>query len=182
LGNKLNSVNGQAVASLPTFSIIKSSGFKLRLPPFDEDEMRGKMNRTEYIYVGIDIHKETHTAVLVNYLEEPLGEISVDNNVSGFRKRFAYVEKVKGNLALIYGLEDVTHYGWSLAIYLLDKKQTVKEVNSALSFMERMSYASTKKNDAWDAKCIAAVLMRRYEDLLDANPQDYYWTMHHLVN
>jgi len=140
------------------------------------------MNRTEYIYVGIYIHKETHTAVLVNYLEESLGEISVDNNVSDFRKMFAYVEKVKGNLVPIYGLEDVTHYGRSLAIYLLDKKQKVKEVNSALSFMERMSYASTKKNDTWDAKCIAAVLMRRYEDLLDANPQDYYWTMRHLVN
>ncbi|OEG16035.1 hypothetical protein BCR23_07765 [Enterococcus quebecensis] len=48
--------------------------------------------------------------------------------------------------------------------------------------MERMSYASTKKNDSWDAQCISAILMRRSHLLPDATPQDYYWTMRHIVN
>ena len=82
----------------------------------------------------------------------------------------------------MYGLEDVTHYGHNLAIYLQEKDCIVKEVNSALSYRERMSYATTKKNDTWDAQCICSVLIRRQEILPEAKPLDYYWTMRCLVN
>ena len=58
----------------------------------------------------------------------------------------------------------------------------VKEVNSALSFMERMSYPTTKKSDDWDAKCIASVLLRKLDTLPKANPQDLYWTIKMMVN
>lgn len=100
--------------------------------------------------------------------------------MNGFKHLYAYVEKRKGNLVPMYGLEDVTHYGRNLVIYLLEKTHIVKEVNSALSYMERMSYATVKKNDIWDAQCVCAVLMRRYEQLPNANPQDYYWTLNSL--
>lgn len=140
------------------------------------------MIKTDYLYIGMDIHKETHTAVLMNYMEERIGEVQIENNLNGFKRLYAYVEKHKGNLVPMYGLEDVTHYGRNLAIYLLEKDHIVKEVNSALSYMERMSYATVKKNDTWDAQCVCAVLMRRYEQLPNANPQDYYWTLKQLVN
>lgn len=140
------------------------------------------MQKTDYLYVGMDIHKETHTAVLMNYMEEPIGEIQIENNLKGFERLYAYVEKFKQQYTPMYGLEDMSHYGRNLAIYLLDKNHVVKEVNSALSYMERMSYPTTKKNDTWDARCICAVLMRRYEGLPDANPQDYYWTLKQLVS
>ena len=138
--------------------------------------------KTDYLYVGMDIHKETHTAVFMTYMEERIGEIEIENNLKGYQKLYAYAQKVKKNYILMFGLEDVTHYGRNLAIFLLDKNHIVKEVNSALSYMERMSYATTKKNDIWDAQCVCAVLMRRYETLPDANPQDYYWTLKQLVN
>ncbi|OEH82460.1 IS110 family transposase [Enterococcus rivorum] len=140
------------------------------------------MDRTKYLYVGMDIHKETHTAVLLNYLEEKLGEVKITNNLRGFHKLEKYVTKQQGELIPIFGLEDVTHYGRNLSIFLLDRDYPVKEVNPSLSYMERMSYASTRKNDTWDAQCISSVLMRRSHLLPDANPQDYYWTMRHLVN
>ena len=140
------------------------------------------MDRTKYLYVGMDIHKETHTAVLLNYLEEKLGEVKITNNLQGFHKLEKYVTKQQGELIPIFGLEDVTHYGRNLSIFLLDRDYSVKEVNPSLSYMERMSYASTRKNDTWDAQCISSVLMRRSHLLPDANPQDYYWTMRHLVN
>ena len=45
--------------------------FKLRLPSLfildKENEMKERLN---YVYVGINIHKETHTAVLMTFLEE----------------------------------------------------------------------------------------------------------------
>jgi len=144
-------------------------------------------NKTDYLYIGMDVHKEVHTAVLMTYMEERVGEIEISNNLNGFKRLTAYVQKCqeKKNLTYLtplYGLEDVTHYGRNLAIYLLDKEHPVKEVNSALSYLERMSYPTTKKNDMWDAQCICAVLMRRYENLPDADPKDYYWVMKQLVH
>ena len=121
--------------------------------------------KTDYIYVGMDIHKETHTAVLMTYMEERLGKIKITNNIAGYRRLKAYVEKIQGNRIPIYGLEDVSHYGRDLAVYLLDQEYIVKEVNSALSCMERNSYATVKKNDEWDARCICSVLSRRSDSL-----------------
>jgi len=145
------------------------------------------MTKTDYLYIGIDVHKEIHTAVIMTYMEEYIGEIEISNNLKGFQRLTAYVEKCRAkkdlkNLIPLYGLEDVTHYGRNLAIYLLDQEHTVKEVNSALSYMERTSYPSVKKNDMWDARCVCAVLMRRYERLPDADPKDYYWIMKQLVH
>lgn len=105
------------------------------------------MQKTDYLYVGMDIHKETHTAVLMTYMEEHIGEIQIENNLKGFERLHAYVEKTKQQYTPMYGLEEVSHYGRNLAIYLLDRNHVVKEVNSALSYMERMSYPTTKKND-----------------------------------
>ena len=34
----------------------------------------------------------------------------------------------------------------------------------------------------WDARCVYAVLMRRYELLPDADPKDYYWVVKQLVH
>jgi len=140
------------------------------------------MRKDEYIYIGMDIHKETHTAVLMDYMEKRIGEIEIKNNISGFKRLHAYVEKLRKGLVPMYGLEDVTHYGRNLTIYLLENECIVKEVNSALSYMERMSYATTRKNDTWDSQCICSVLIRRQEILPEAKPLDYYWTMRYLVN
>jgi len=140
------------------------------------------MKKTDYIYIGMDIHKETHTAVLMNYMEERIGKVRIKNNLTGYRRLLAYVEKYRKNLVPMYGLEDVTHFGRNLAIYLQERDYLVKEVNSALSYMERMSYATAKKSDTWDSQCICSVLIRRQDILPEAKPHDYYWTMRYLVN
>lgn len=80
-----------------------------------------------------------------------------------------------------YGLEDTGGNGRALAVYLVENKQVVKEVNSALSYNERISNATTQKSDNWDAFCIAKVLLARLDELPDANPQDIYWTIRQLV-
>lgn len=80
------------------------------------------MKKLEYMYVGMDIHKEPHTAVCLNYMEEELGQIQINNTIEGFKRLHAYVKKISKNLTPIVGLEDVKHYGRSLAIYLLAKE------------------------------------------------------------
>ena len=39
------------------------------------------MIKENYIYVGIDLHKETHTAVMIDCYNQKLGEITFPNSV-----------------------------------------------------------------------------------------------------
>ncbi|MEJ9217659.1 IS110 family transposase [Paenibacillus glucanolyticus] len=135
-----------------------------------------------HIYVGLDLHKAHHTAVIINCWNERLGEIQIENKPSAFDDLMKFVKKhtAKG-LTPVYGLEDTGGNGRALAVHLVEKKQIVKEVNSALSYSERMSHATTQKSDSWDAYCIAKVLLARLDELPDANPQDLYWTLGQLV-
>ncbi|MEG1285270.1 MAG: transposase [Romboutsia sp.] len=71
--------------------------------------------------------------------------------------------------------------GRSLAVFLKENGYIVKEVNPSYSSSERKNYPTTKKNDTWDAQCIANVLMRKVDDLPDANPSDLYWTLKQYV-
>ena len=156
-----------------------------------ESGKENPINKSDYLYIGVDVHKETHTAVLMTFLEEKLGDVKITNNLKGFQKLNAFVEKAKEKykeknqgkeLRPLYGLEDVSRFGRNLAIHLLGKEQIVKEVNSALSYMERKSYPTMKKSDSWDAQCVCAVLIRRHENLPDADPKDYYWVMRQLFH
>lgn len=138
--------------------------------------------KQNHIYVGLDLHKDTHTAVIIDWWDEKIDSITIENKPSDFTQLMNKVNKIAGKLTPVYGLEDVHGYGRSLAVFLIEKGIIVKEVNSALSFMERMSYPTTKKSDDWDAKCIASVLLRKLDTLPDANPQDLYWTIKMMVN
>ncbi|UJF36438.1 IS110 family RNA-guided transposase [Paenibacillus hexagrammi] len=139
--------------------------------------------KEKHIYVGVDLHKHTHTAVIVNCWNEKLGEIQFNNIPNAFPD---FLQQVKGyakrGVTPLFGLEDVGGYGRSLAVYLLEEKQKVKEVNTALSYAERKSYPTTKKNDSWDAECLAKILLNKLDILPDANVQDVYWTMGQLVS
>ena len=138
--------------------------------------------KQNHIYIGLDLHKDTHTAVIIDCWDEKIDSITIENKPSDFTQLMNKVNKIAGKLTPVYGLEDVNGYGRSLAVFLIEKGMIVKEVNSALSFMERMSYPTTKKSDDWDAKCIASVLLRKLDTLPDANPQDLYWTIKMMVN
>ncbi|MGL5149562.1 MAG: IS110 family transposase [Clostridium sp.] len=138
--------------------------------------------KQNHIYVGLDLHKDTHTAVIIDCWDEKIDSITIENKPSDFTRLMNKVNKIAGNLTPVYGLEDVHGYGRSLAVFLIERGMIVKEVNSALSYMERMSYPTTKKSDDWDANCIASVLLRKLDTLPDANPQDLYWTIKMMVN
>ncbi len=138
--------------------------------------------KQKHIYVGVDLHKHWHTAVIVNCWNEKLGEIQFENKPAAFEELLTYVKKFcKRGVTPIYGLEDVGGYGRSLAVFLVENKQKVKEVNSALSYAERKSYPTTQKSDSWDAECVAKIVVNKLDILPDANPQDIYWTIGQLV-
>ncbi|WP_144514221.1 IS110 family transposase [Bacillus thuringiensis] len=140
-------------------------------------------NRQNYLYVGVDLHKEHHTAVIINCWQEKLGEIQFENKPSAFSKFLLEVETyVSDGLSVVFGLEDVGGYGRALVKYLVDHEQVVKEVNPALSFLERKSQVMIQKNDSWDAECIARILINKLNQLPDAKPNDLFWSIQQLVS
>ena len=44
------------------------------------------MRKENIIYVGIDLHKETHTAVMLDCWNQKLGEITIENKPAEFHK------------------------------------------------------------------------------------------------
>lgn len=140
-------------------------------------------DKQKYLYVGVDLHKHQHVAVIINCWQEKLGEITFDNKPSAFSKFLLEVDKQKEDgMTFAFGLEDVGGYGRSLAQFLSDHGQLVKEVNPALSYAERKSHMTTQKSDSWDAECVARILVNKLEHLPDAKPDDLFWSIQQLVS
>jgi transposase len=138
--------------------------------------------KMKHIYVGMDIHKRKHTAVIINCFSEKLGEITIENNVGGFGKLVEMVNRhLQKGISPIYGLEDTTSNGRSLAGFLLGKKYRVKSVDSNLTHSERKNRAVAHKTDSFDSLCIARVLLNRLDELPDAVLDDKGWTLKLLV-
>lgn len=134
------------------------------------------------MYVGVDLHKQHHTAVIMNCWQEKLREIQIENKPPAFSTFLLEVNQLAGEqLTPVFGLEDVGGYGRALAKYLMDHEQIVKEVNPALSFAERKSHMTTQKSDSWDAECVARILVNKLDHLPDAKPNDLYWSIQQLV-
>lgn len=138
--------------------------------------------KMQYVYVGIDSHKDTHCAVVLNCFFEKLGEITFNNAPAKFEEFFQAIKKFKPKESkLAFGLEDVSAYGRSLTVFLTGKKQVVKHVNASLVAAERRSRNVLHKTDSEDAECAARVLLNRFDQLPDADPQDKYWVLTNLV-
>ncbi|MGO4548544.1 IS110 family transposase [Paenibacillus sp. 2TAB23] len=134
------------------------------------------------IYVGVDLHKQHHTAVITDCWNKKLGEIKFDNKPSAFSLLVKEVKKhTKKKLSVVYGLEDIGGYGRGLAVYLIEQQCWVKEVNPKLSNARRKSHVTVEKSDSWDAECVARVLRDELHNLPDAKPIDLYWAISQLI-
>ncbi|CAM3662128.1 IS110 family transposase [Brevibacillus invocatus] len=136
----------------------------------------------KYLYVGVDLHKAHHTAVMVDHWNTKVGEIQFNNKPSAFPELLQEVKKhTKRGTKVVYGLEDVGGFGRALAMYLTENQWWVKEVNPKLSTARRKSHVTVQKSDSWDAECVARVLRDELERLPDAKPVDLYWAISQLV-
>ena len=115
------------------------------------------MIREDLIYVGIDLHKDTHTAVIIDCFNNMLGEITFANTPAEFPKLVKKVKKycIDGKQP-VYGLENAYGYGRALAVWLIEKGYAVKDVNTSISNRQaKHQGAMYKKSDVDDAKAIA---------------------------
>ena len=135
------------------------------------------------LFIGVDVHKRTHTAVIINCFTEKLGELRFENNIRGFEQFIAYVKTIiKRGISPCFGLEDSTSNGRNLARYLLNLGYNVKTVESSLTYTERRNQAIAHKTDSHDAFCVAKVLLNQLDTLPDATMNDDSWTLQLLVS
>lgn len=141
-----------------------------------------KIKPNKFLYVGVDLHKEKHVAVVIDCWNEKLGEITFDNRPSAFPQLVKTIKKhLKRGQTPIYGLEDVGGFGRSLALFLRENDHIVKEVNPKLSSDKRSKQTTIEKYDSWDAECVARVVRDEWHKLPDANPLDQYWAIGQIV-
>ena len=121
--------------------------------------------RQNCLFVGIDVHKDTHTAVGISPFGEKLFEVTVGNYNPDFKVLEAKVEEHKGRLSPYIGLEDVRGYGERLAGYLYGK-YPVYHVPSILVDRLRQNATHPEKSDSLDAFGVAKVMMSSIDSLL----------------
>jgi transposase len=141
-----------------------------------------QLDRTKCVFVGVDLHKNNHVAVLTDCFGDKIKSFSLKNALSAFP---AFVEQVKKKTdckEIIFGLEDVNFYGRSLAKYLLDAGYTVKEVNASYTKKQRSIGTNHNKSDELDALAVAKTLIFEYKHLPFANPQDVYLAIKQTLN
>ena len=121
--------------------------------------------KSQCMFVGIDVHKDTHTAVGISPFGEKLFEITVGNYKNDFETLVEKVREHSGVLSTFFGLEDVRGYGERLSGYLYDK-YPVYHVPSILVDKARQNATHPEKSDSLDALGVAKVMIQNIDTLL----------------
>lgn len=125
------------------------------------------MNRSQILFVGIDVHKDTHTAVGLSPFGEKVFEMTIGNEAVDF---ISLVEKTKVEAERVglvprFGLEDVHSWGERLSSFLSEEGLPVVAVAPILVDHRRSKMTHPEKSDSLDASGVAAVMIQRIDTL-----------------
>src|SRR3989338_9287001 len=112
---------------------VSVEGTKLQVVLIKEMTIEQKR---QTMFVGIDVHKDTHTAVGVSPFGEKMFEITVGNYKKDFEILTKKVTEISGSLSPYYGLEDCHGYGERLSAYLYDAGHQILAVPSVMFYRE----------------------------------------------
>ena len=113
-----------------------------------------------YLFVGVDTHKDSHTAAVLDGYFNILAIISFDNGSDGFAHLEKKFKKLGCRKDLVFGLEDSQGLGSFLANYLIREGYTALEINPVSTDRQRKHTVSRDKSDEKDAIVIAKTLIR----------------------
>lgn len=125
------------------------------------------INRSQTLFVGVDVHKDTHTAVALSPFGEKVFEMTIGNEAPDF---ISLVEKTKveaarTGLAPNFGLEDVHSWGERLSSFLVEEGLPVVAVAPVLVDHRRSKMTHPEKSDSLDALGVAEVMIQRIDSL-----------------
>jgi transposase len=117
--------------------------------------------------VGVDVHKDTHTAVGLSPFGEKVFEMTISNEERDFEQLVtrALAESKKYGLKLQFGLEDVHSWGERLSTFLVEEGISVCAVAPVLVDRVRKTQTHPEKNDSLDARGVAEVMLRKSDTL-----------------
>ncbi len=110
--------------------------------------------------IGIDTHKATLAACLVDELGTVLDERTFDNDPTGHR---ALLDWASASPEATIGVEGSSSFGAPAARFLIAAGRVVREVPPQLSRRERIRTRRPGKSDPTDALAIARVTAREHE-------------------
>lgn len=118
------------------------------------------------VVVGADVHKRTHTFVVVDAVGKKLGHKTVKADGPGHDQAITWVqtefaEQIAADPeGLRWGIEDCRHLSARLEIDLLDAGQSVVRVPAKLMAQARSSARTRGKSDPIDALAVARAVLR----------------------
>ena len=116
--------------------------------------------------IGIDPHKQTHTAVVVNALGVPVAQRTVAVRREGFEQLLEWGRRHDRRASWV--IEDVRHVSGSFERFLLDHGETVVRLAPRLMAGARQGMRERGKSDPIDALAIARAALREGIDTLPA--------------
>ncbi len=121
----------------------------------------------ELAFVGVDTHKDEHTACMTDCFGQPLEVFTVENRPDRIEELLEEIEETAEahSLKPIFGLEDVMGLGQHLARSLLAGDYQLKEVNPIETERKRLRKAHPDKSDPLDALAISRVLISDFDKL-----------------
>ena len=118
------------------------------------------------VVVGADVHKRTHTFVVVDAVGKRLGHKTVTADADGHDQAIRWVhcmfaaEVAADPEGLRWGIEDCRHLSARLEMDLLDAGQAVVRVPAKLMAQTRSSARTRGKSDPIDALAVARAVLR----------------------
>lgn len=112
------------------------------------------------ITIGIDPHKDTHTAAAVeDATGQLLGELTVPGTEKGHRELCSWAHGL-GDNELRFALEDCRHVNGRLERFLLGAGELVLRVGTRMTASARKTARTVGKSDAIDALAVARAALR----------------------
>ena len=123
--------------------------------------------RSKTLFVGVDVHKDTHTAVGLTPFGEKIFEMKIGNEAVDFMSLIekAHQEADRVGLSPSFGLEDVHSWGERLSSFLVEEGLPVRAVAPILVDHARKRATHPEKNDSLDAQGVAEVMIRKIDSL-----------------
>ena len=123
--------------------------------------------RQRTLFVGVDVHKDTHTAVGVSPFGDKVFERTIGNMDADFASLVerAHEEARLAKLSPRFGLEDVHSWGERLSAFLVEEGLPVVAVAPILVDRLRGMQTHPEKNDSLDALGVAEVMLRKSDRL-----------------
>ena len=133
----------------------------------------GPINLNEALFIGIDAHPTTHTALAMNRFEEQKGLLTFDNTREGINQFLYWLPTFEKQSEHVFvGIEGGGNSRHALVALLLKTYQNIYEVNPLYTKHRRSFGTKQDKSDPADAKAIAEVLTKKLSELPKLTTKD----------